>query len=209
MRRLNSITLICSAFAVVCMMWSCSTDKQTAGFEFMPDMYRSPTYKTFEGSAITKDSASALQPVAGTIPRNYSFFSFPSTTEGYEAAGAELVNPLAYTAKNIAEGEVLYNDFCVHCHGKTGDGQGSLIKGGKFPPPPAYTSDQLKDLPVGKMYWTIMYGKNLMGSHASQLTPEERWKVIMHVQSLQTGKDMAADAVEEVEESTTALNSEE
>ena len=37
-------------------------------------------------------------------------------------------------------------------------------------------------LPVGKMYHSITYGKNLMGSYASQLTPEQRWEVICYIQ---------------------------
>ncbi|MOA50257.1 hypothetical protein D3C78_1732500 [compost metagenome] len=43
----------------------------------------------------------------------------------------------------------------------------------------------MKDLTAGKIYHTIMYGLNNMGSHASQLSPEERWKVVMYVQQLQ------------------------
>ena len=108
----------------------------------------------------------------------------------------------------------MYTTFCVHCHGKEGKGQGSLTKDGKYPPPPSYSGDQLKDLPVGKMYWTITHGKNLMGSHASQLTPEERWKVIMHVQKLQRGGDLGDLVEESTEEDSaegdeTAMNNEE
>jgi hypothetical protein len=40
-------------------------------------------------------------------------------------------------------------------------------------------------MPEGKMFHSITYGRNIMGSYASQLNPEERWKVIMFVQTLQ------------------------
>jgi hypothetical protein len=43
----------------------------------------------------------------------------------------------------------------------------------------------------------MTYGKGLMGSHASQLTKEERWKVVYHVQTLQ-GKDPSAVVVEDM-----------
>ena len=36
----------------------------------------------------------------------------------------------------------------------------------------------------GSIYHVIMYGRNLMGSHASQLTDKERWQVVMYVQQL-------------------------
>ena len=75
--------------------------------------------------------------------------------------------------------------MCMHCHGKEGQGDGQLIETGKFPPPPAYNGPALKELPEGKMFHTITYGKGLMGSHASQLTKEERWKVIHYIQELQ------------------------
>ena len=53
------------------------------------------------------------------------------------------------------------------------------------PKPPAYNSDALKDLPEGKAFHTTQYGKNMMGSHASQLTASQRWKIVMYVQTLQ------------------------
>ncbi|RZL99726.1 MAG: cytochrome c, partial [Pedobacter sp.] len=43
----------------------------------------------------------------------------------------------------------------------------------------------MKDLTDGQIYHTIQYGLNLMGSYASQLSPEERWKVVMYVHELQ------------------------
>ena len=42
-----------------------------------------------------------------------------------------------------------------------------------------------KDLTDGKIYHTITYGVNAMGSYASQLSPEERWKVVQYVHQLQ------------------------
>ena len=35
------------------------------------------------------------------------------------------------------------------------------------------------------MFHTTQYGKNMMGSHASQLTATQRWKIIQYVQTLQ------------------------
>ena len=44
-----------------------------------------------------------------------------------------------------------------------------LSRNGHIQGIPSY-SDKLKDLPEGKMYHTLTYGKGLMGSHASQLS---------------------------------------
>ena len=43
----------------------------------------------------------------------------------------------------------------------------------------------MKDLTDGKIYHTITHGVNLMGPHKSQLSPEQRWKIVMYVHELQ------------------------
>jgi len=42
----------------------------------------------------------------------------------------------------------------------------------------------------------IMHGKNNMGSHASQLTYEERWKIISYVMKLRQDQSNPAAPVE-------------
>ena len=165
---------------------SCSNDPKSPGLEFMPDMYRSPSLETYQPDSYFKDSLSARQPVAGTIPRGYdTYFPYANTNEDYEKAGLELKNPLALNDENSAEGKRLFEIYCQHCHGMKGDGQGTLrVKGEKFPVP-SYFDDVHINLPEGKMFFSINYGKNLMGSHASQLDKEQRWKIIMYIKSLQ------------------------
>jgi hypothetical protein len=48
-------------------------------------------------------------------------------------------------------------------------------------------------LPAGTIFYSITYGKGMMGSHASQLNKEERWKVVHYVEKLQ-GKQQGAVA---------------
>jgi len=86
----------------------------------------------------------------------------------------------AYTL-NSKKGEALYGIYCVVCHGKKGDGQGPLVKNEKFLGIPNYKD---RDITEGSIYHVLMYGRNLMGSHSGQLTIEERWQVINHVQKL-------------------------
>lgn len=176
----------------------CVSDPQSPGLEYMPDMYRSPSYKAYEVNPNNTDSVGGLRPVAGTIPRgtmytDYMPYEYPNTQEGYEAAGANLKNPVEGTAKVVEEGKRLFNLYCVHCHGEKGDGQGWLVTSGKYGSVPSYQA-QLKDLPEGKMYHTLMYGKNMMGSHASQLNRTERWSIIHYVKVLQGGGAAPADS---------------
>ena len=85
----------------------------------------------------------------------------------------------------------------IHCHGAAGDGKGSLVissKGGDAFPVPSYYDDAHKDLPDGKMFFSITHGKNLMGPHASQVSQEQRWKLILYVNKLQDDALAAAAA---------------
>ena len=180
--------LLLLTFMVVAV--SCNKGPEDPGLEYMPDMYRSPSYETYQPNALFADSSSARLPVAGTVPRNYTFFHYPSSNEGYEAAGRDLKNPFEANEVNLAEGKRLYKNFCMHCHGETGAGDGSLIATGKFPPPPSYITGvssrggNMRDLTDGKIFHTITYGINLMGPHASQVNPDERWKITMYIHQL-------------------------
>lgn len=197
MRNTKFTYCLSTAFAAVSIMFllsSCSEDPKHPGYEYMPDMYRSPSYETYSPNPFFADSMTAQQPVAGTIARGQSFpYPFPNTTEGYEQAGIQLKNPLEKNEINVAEGQRLYGHFCVHCHGEKGMGDGSITLNGKFPPPPAY-SGPLKGLVEGKIYHSITFGKNLMGPHASLLDAQQRWKVTMYVQTLQQAGGATADA---------------
>jgi mono/diheme cytochrome c family protein len=181
----NSLFIACVLFIIISFS-SCVDDPKHPGYEFMPDMYRSLAYKPNSVNALFSDSMANRQPVAGTIPRgDYLPYAYPNTPEGYEAAGKDLKSPHEKSTENLAEGKRLYEIFCIHCHGAEGKGDGSITLNGKFAPPPSYSADALKELPEGKMFHTLEYGKNMMGSHASQLTQTERWKIIMYVQTLQ------------------------
>ncbi|HQW87176.1 MAG TPA: hypothetical protein PLH93_08325, partial [Flavobacteriales bacterium] len=68
-----------------------------------------------------------------------------------------------------------------------GEGDGSVVKNGNYLQSFSYIV-ALKDLLEGKIFHSLVYGKNVaMGSHAGQLNKEERWQVTRYVQFLQNG----------------------
>ncbi|MCX6292524.1 MAG: cytochrome c [Bacteroidetes bacterium] len=198
---IGSCFLILGSYFLV--LTSCTNeDPKKPGYEYMPDMYRSPDYETNSMNPFFADSSSNRQPVAGTVARGNAIYTdydrlpyaYPNTPEGYEVAGKDLHNPLEKTDANMAEGKRLYVNYCTHCHGEKGQGDG-LVAQHNGPRPPAYNSELLRNLPEGKMFHTTQFGKNMMGQHASQLTATQRWKVIMYVQTMQnTGTAMPADS---------------
>jgi mono/diheme cytochrome c family protein len=193
--NLKTLTVGAVAGVMAFGLTSCSNAPNSPGYEFMPDMYRSPVLKYYNTYTLNGDTLqSAMKPVAGTIARG----CMPGIPAGmdYEKAGVYLKNPILFSDAVLTEGGAIYGKFCVHCHGDAGKGDGKV--GLKLPgAPPAYDGP-LKNLPEGKMFYSITNGKGLMGSHASQLNVEERWKVIYYVQKLQghtPGQPVVADSV--------------
>jgi len=167
-------------------------DKRSTGWEYAPNMYEHIAYDPDQPNPHNfKDGKTAQVPPAGTIPVGFVKFDYPNTRDGYELSSVEVKNALAITDKNMADGKALFDVFCYPCHGMSGEGDGPVTTHG-FPPPPSYSKGQssrggaMKDLTDGKIYHTITYGNGAMGSYASQLSPEERWKVVMYVHHLQT-----------------------
>jgi len=179
------ITVTVSLFVTSCK------DKRSTGWQYAPNMYEHIAYDPDQKNSNFKDGKTAQLPPKNTTPVGFVRFDYPNNNEGYEKAGAELKTMMAVTEKNLADGKALFVSFCSPCHGAKGEGDGEVTKHG-FPPPPSYSKGMssrggaMKDLTDGKIYHTITYGLGAMGSYASQLNPEERWKVVMYVHHLQT-----------------------
>ena len=51
-------------------------------------------------------------------------------------------------------------------------------------------------MPDGQMFYSLTYGKNLMGSYASQLNAKQRWMVITYIKIKQGKLKPAATAAD-------------
>ena len=159
---------------------SCN-NKRTPQLEYMPDMYVSVPYDANGVEGVNNNPVNS-EPVAGTIPRGgHPAYDIADTAEGYDKAKAEVVNPIKASEENLANGKAMYEIYCAACHGKKGDGNGILSQREKFEGIPNYAD---RDINAGSIYHVIMYGKNLMGSHSSQLTYKERWQIVHYVEQL-------------------------
>jgi mono/diheme cytochrome c family protein len=178
--------------AAAAMLPSCS-DKRSPGWEYARNMYDPIAPNPDSPNKFLRNGQAAQTPPEHTMPVGFDEpeTDYPNTMEGYLAAGANMKNPVPATAANLEEGKMLYAQMCTQCHGLKGQGDGSIVKMEKFPPPPSYSSGQssrggaMKDLTDGKIFHTITYGVNLMGPHRYQLTPTERWKIVLYIHELQ------------------------
>ena len=179
MKSLNKIVAVIglSVIATSCF------DKSKPNYQFFPNMYEAVPYETYSEHDVFKNGKEGQLPAEGSIKRGFVPYEIPNTTEGYALAKATLKSPLDSTTVDTEKGKELFNIYCAICHGEKGDGKGNLVKREKFLGVPSYKDREITE---GSIYHVVTYGLNSMGSHANQLSQEERWQVADYVLKLKS-----------------------
>jgi mono/diheme cytochrome c family protein len=199
-------TLIIASLTAVVALTACSDVKRTPGSIYMPDMAYSRAYESYadHSNLAEKGINYNSRPVVGTISREEDMpfhipMDKPGDTTNYTASKA-VPNPYDTLSKtDMEEAERLYLINCGICHGDKLNGNGPLYKDGAGPyaaKPAALVGDaKYEAMPAGQMFYSVAYGKNLMGSYASQLSRKQRWQVIAYIKAKQqASKAKAAPA---------------
>jgi cytochrome c5 len=181
---------------------SCGASGEDPGYEYAPQMYNSIAYEPlsqivnedegawlstredgkgefFNSNINNPNRMNMREPVANTVPRSKDG-SLPYRLKQFELEAAALnVNPVTLTPQVLAEGKVLYTQYCSACHGQGGEGDGKAgeviggvanLKGGAY-----------INLPEGHIFHVVMKGKGRMGAHGSQIPQERIWKIVHYV----------------------------
>lgn len=176
--KINILIPIC----IICFVfWSCFTNA-----DYSPDMnngLQAMRYETNNDTIFAR-----LTPPKGSIARGFLPFIYTSNDTGYYKAGLYLKSPIQSTTKNLNNGKRIFINMCSHCHGKTGNADGLLVRKGIYPPPGRFAKE-LKLKKEGEIYHSIYYGKNFMGSYKSQLQPYDIWQIIEYIKHLQNNKN--------------------
>lgn len=187
--------IIASLSALVALT-ACSDVKRTPGKIYMPDMAYSRAYESYadHSNLAEKGINYNSRPVLGTISREEEMpfhipMDQPGDTTNYTASKA-VPNPYDSLSKaDMEEAERLYLINCGICHGDKLNGNGPLYKDGSGPyaaKPAALVGDaKYEAMPAGQMFYSVAYGKNLMGSYASQMSRKQRWQVIAYIKAKQ------------------------
>ncbi|MEX0986601.1 MAG: cytochrome c [Bacteroidales bacterium] len=182
MRYLTEVKIVGVIFMAVIFTTACHRDNNNPGYDYLPEMDLSRAYEAYSENPVHKDGKTMQAPVEGTVPRGKIPYPYEKDDEDLLLAGKTIFNPLEYTSENIERGEVLYNRFCINCHGINGDGQGNLFTSGVYKFPPGnLTQEASINRPDGELYHIITVGRGIMGAHGPQIRPEDRWKIIMYV----------------------------
>jgi len=189
------------------MLVSCRAKNDYPGTEYAPNMYHSIAYEPLKqikdptaGNWVNSDDdpygeyyssnpnnpfeMNMLEPVANTVKRtDDGFLPYRIHKDSIDFAAKHVKNPLESSEGILAEGKELFNIYCISCHGETGQGDG--LVGVVMKGIPAYNVGRVKELPEGHIFHVITHGKGRMGSHGSQVSIGNRWKIVRYVQTLQ------------------------
>jgi mono/diheme cytochrome c family protein len=193
----NKYQIVSSLIVItLVLLTSCDRDNNSPGYVYFPDMTYSRAYETYSENENFKDGQTMREPVEGTIPRGFEPFAYKKTEEGRTKAGLELTNPFKPTEENIARGKERFVIYCIHCHGKKGDGTGYLYTSGSYAfQPRSLLTERVQDVPDGEIFHVITLGYGVMGAHGFLVPPEDRWKIALYIQNeLGNESDTAADS---------------
>lgn len=195
--------------AVATLLAGCKAGGDNPGREYAPNMYHSVAYEPltqikdkeagmwlssldngrgeyYNSNDYNPYGMNMRLPVPNTVRRNANGwlpYRGANDTTGLRLAN-KLVNPYEASPAILAQGKMLYDINCKHCHGAKGAGDGLVAD--KYPGVANLTGDAIKGVSEGHIFHVITYGKGLMGSHGSQVNDEERWKIAKYVKQLQT-----------------------
>ena len=201
MNKISIITVL-SALAIIV---GCSDVKRKPGSVYMPDMAESRAYESYADHSNLADKKINYtnMPVAGTISREeelpFHIAKDMGTDTSHYVASKQVKNPIDTLSPGDAkEAERLYLINCGICHGTKLDGNGPLYNGGKGPyvaaPKNLVADPVVSVMPDGQMFYSVTYGKNMMGSYASQLSRTQRWMVIKYIKDKQATAKTSAPA---------------
>jgi mono/diheme cytochrome c family protein len=104
-------------------------------------------------------------------------------------AGATVTKfPFPVTKVVLDRGKERYEIYCAPCHGKTGAGDGMIVRRG-FPLPPTYHQKRLREAPVGHFFDVITNGYGAMYPYGPKVEPEDRWAIIAYIRALQLSQN--------------------
>ena len=200
---MKKIAIIATLGLLMTAVFTGCKDKRDTGRIYMPDMAYSRAYETYadrDSAIFTADPNDAghkifynNMPPAGTIKRGERFpFNVPNDSNGLINLSSQVKNPLEpMIGKELEEAGRLYNINCAICHGAKGEANGPLAPkiGGVLSI--IATSPGFSD---GRIFYVMTYGQNNMGSYASQLSREQRWRIVQYIRTLES-KPAGTDSV--------------
>jgi mono/diheme cytochrome c family protein len=157
------------------------------------DMHDQPKYIPLRQSTFFADQRSARPPVAGTVARG-QLHDDPLLYTGKVNGADATVFPFPVDDKVMERGQKRFDIYCSPCHGRTGQGDGMVVRRG-YRKPPTYHQDRLREAPVGHFFDVITNGFGAMPDYAAQIAVRDRWAIAAYIRALQLSEHATTNDV--------------
>jgi mono/diheme cytochrome c family protein len=140
-------------------------------------------------STFFADARSARPIVSGTVARGQLHddqLLYTGKMDGTDTS----VFPLRVDAQTMSRGRERYDIYCSPCHGRTGIGDGMVVRRG-YRRPPSLHDERLRNAAVGHYFDVITNGFGAMPDYAAQIRAEDRWAIIAYIRALQLSEHAA------------------
>jgi hypothetical protein len=161
------------------------------------DMHDQPKYIPLRESAFFGDARSARPLLEGTVARGqlHDDLFLESGKIGKDDA---TMFPFPVDAEIMARGRERFDIFCSPCHGRTGNGDGMIVRRG-YRRPPTYHDDRLRNAPIGHFVDVMANGFGAMPDYSEQVEARDRWAIAAYIRALQLSQHGRLDDVPERE----------
>jgi len=158
------------------------------------DMHVQPKQNPLSRSDFYADQRSARPLIDGTVARGQL------QADQYFYTGRIGSNPGDYmpfpvTKPVLERGRERYDIFCAPCHSRLGDGEGFVPSRGFSRRPPSYHIPRLEKAPLGYFFDVMTNGFGVMPDYASQIPPDDRWRIVAYIRALQLSQNATVNDV--------------
>src|SRR5205809_7745901 len=95
-------------------------------WQYMPNMHHTTSLKPERGYAFFGDFSSSRVPPVGSLARGQDNYKYKGTEFTADKVD-RTANPLAPTRDVVMRGKFIYENNCIVCHGRDGNGNGSVV----------------------------------------------------------------------------------
>ncbi len=190
------------------ILTSCAAGVDDTGLEYAPQMYHSTPYEPltqivdkkagswldsneedghgefYNSNPYNKFNINERDPVPNTVRRGH-LLPVRLGPDDLEIAAKTLKSPYSEeeNVSIIKDAKLLYKYYCLHCHGEDGSGSGKVAEA--YAGVPNLNGVAYLEVTEGHIFHVLTYGKGLLDSHASQISPEDRWKLARYIKHLE------------------------
>jgi mono/diheme cytochrome c family protein len=151
------------------------------------DMHDNPRYEPLEQSAFFTDGRSQRPLIANTVARGYlreDEHLYTGKVNGQLATSF----PVPVNDTLMLRGQERYNVFCSPCHGRTGLGDGMVVRRG-YRAPTSFHDARLRQAPPGYIFDVVTHGFGAMPDYATQIPVADRWAIAAYIKALQLSQN--------------------